>query len=94
MWDVKSIGVPWSIFDTEAGRVDLLSMLPGVESFSELFDRSIVFPLEDFQIRVASLQDLISMKRASDRPKDRLHLMELEALVRIQQETPDPGKES
>ncbi len=36
--------------------------------------------LYGMSVHVASIEDLIAMKRAANRPKDQLHLMELQAL--------------
>ncbi len=86
VWDEFCVRPPWSIFATDAGRVDLIVRLPGLESFDGLYARSRLLPYEDAHIRVASLDDLIAMKAASERPKDQLHLMELRALKRLSEE--------
>jgi hypothetical protein len=69
--------------ETALGEMDTLGEVPGVASFDELWDRSRVVALYGYPVHIGSLADLITMKRVSDRPKDRLHLMELEALIRI-----------
>jgi predicted nucleotidyltransferase len=73
--------------ETDVGAVDLLGDITGVSSFEDLWERVVEMDLGGgLSVRVASLDDLIAMKRAADRPKDRLHLMELEALRRLVRE--------
>jgi hypothetical protein len=72
---------------TDIGPIDLLKSPDGTDSFEGLWNRSSLFEVDDVQIRVASLDDLIAMKKAADRPKDRNHLMELQALKKLREET-------
>lgn len=75
--------------DTDWGAFDLLAEPEGVDSFEGLWDRAVVMDIEELEVRVASISDLISMKRAADRPKDREHIMQLEALIRLQNNDSD-----
>ncbi len=94
--DGAGISLPWSadvlrlgrnfMLRTETGDLDLLADLPGAESYERLVDRGRIIDLAGQQVRVASVDDLISMKRAANRPKDQLHVMELEALRKMIQE--------
>lgn len=73
---------------TDLGELDLLMLPAGVESFEGLWNRAVAMGLKDCTVRVAGLDDLIAMKTAAGRPKDRLHLMELQALKRLAEENP------
>jgi predicted nucleotidyltransferase len=69
---------------TDVGAVDVLREIPGVDSFDGLWQRAVVADLGGgLTVRVASLDDLISMKRAVSRPKDVGHLYELLALKKL-----------
>ena len=68
---------------TDIGDIDLLPLPSGIESFEGLWERATVMDLGDFAIHVASLDDMIAMKKAAGRPKDERHLMELYALKKI-----------
>jgi predicted nucleotidyltransferase len=68
---------------TDAGDLDLLADLAGTDGFDGLWERSVEVELFGMKVRVASLGDLISMKRAAARSKDQAHLLELEALKRM-----------
>ena len=57
--------------------------IPGVESFEGLWERAVPMDLGGFIVRVASLDDLIAMKRAANRPKDQAHIRELLALKKL-----------
>jgi predicted nucleotidyltransferase len=72
--------------DTSLGDFDLLAEPEGVDSFEGLWERAKIMEIDGFTVRVAAIDDLISMKRAANRPKDRNHIMELEALRRLQSE--------
>jgi len=72
--------------DTDFGAFDLLGHIAGAEEFDGLHERSVEADVEGVPVRIASLDDLIAMKRAANRVKDRNHLLELEALRRILRE--------
>lgn len=76
-------GVRFLNLSTDLGEVDVMRDIPGVDSFEGLAERAVVMDFDGFSVRVASLDDLIAMKRAAGRPKDQLHLYELLALKRL-----------
>jgi predicted nucleotidyltransferase len=80
-WDTRTLrsGLNFTL-TTDAGALDLLGEVPGADSFKALWDRATEVELLGTPVRVASLDDLIAMKRAAGREKDRGHLLELERL--------------
>ena len=64
---------------TDLGPVDVLQGLPQIPPFSELDVGAVTVDLGDTVVRVCSLEALIAMKRASDRPRDRDDVEALEA---------------
>lgn len=61
-------------FETEFGDFDILGHVPGVRGYEELRAYSSVERIESIQVRVASIDHLIAMKRAANRTKDKLML--------------------
>jgi hypothetical protein len=59
----------WQI-STPHGDIDVLHEAPGAAPFSQLRDRALVIGLGDRSIAIASIDDLIAMKRATGRPID------------------------
>lgn len=68
---------------TDLGEVDVMRKIPGIDGFDGLSQRAIMTDLGGFVVRVASLDDLIAMKRAANRAKDQAHLYELLALKKL-----------
>ncbi len=68
---------------TDHRSLDLLGETPGVESYQNLKERGTDLDLFGFSVRVASIDDLIRMKQAANRPKDRNHILELMALKKL-----------
>jgi predicted nucleotidyltransferase len=64
---------------TELGEVDVLQGLPQVPSYADLAAAAKDVDLDGLEVRVCSLEHLLEMKRASDRPRDRDDLEALEA---------------
>ncbi len=71
---------------TDLGDIDILPLPAGIDSFEGLWERSVELDMGGFKVRVASLEDLAAMKRAAGRTKDKLHLLEIEALIRLRDE--------
>jgi hypothetical protein len=64
---------------TELGQIDVLQGLPQVPRYDELEEQARDLDLAGLLVRVCSLEHLLEMKRASDRPRDRDDLEALEA---------------
>jgi hypothetical protein len=77
-------------FSTRAGDLDVIGDVPGVDSYDGLRSRAALTRAYDLEFRVASIDDLIAMKRAADRPKDRLMLEEYIAIADEQQRAGGP----
>jgi hypothetical protein len=67
-------------FTTDLGAIDILGSPAGTAGFEDLARSADVYELFDQRVLVASLDDLIRMKRAAGRPKDLLAVEELGAL--------------
>ena len=63
--------------DSPLGQIDLLAGPPGVPSYEKLRERADVMELRGTEVRIASIDDLLAMKRAAGRPQD---LIDVEAL--------------
>ena len=89
----EPISMPWDAdffknvlnvtLSTDLGPVDLLAEAPGIDGFEELWTRSEEMLLFGLSVRVASIDDLLKMKLATGRPKDKEHALQLQALKRV-----------
>jgi hypothetical protein len=67
-------------FATDTGPIDCLGTPAGTDGFADLDASATDEDLDGLVIRVASLDDLIRMKRAAGRPQDRIAVEWLSAL--------------
>ena len=67
-------------FSTDEGPIDCLGTPAGTDGFVDLDASATDEDLDGLVVRVASLDDLIRMKRAADRPQDRIAVEWLSAL--------------
>ncbi|MGI8999147.1 MAG: hypothetical protein ACR2GO_05515 [Candidatus Limnocylindria bacterium] len=67
-------------FTTDLGPVDILATPAGTNGFDDLVRTARPFQLFGRRVPIASIDDLIRMKRAAGRPKDLLAIEELGAL--------------
>jgi hypothetical protein len=72
--------------DTPDGRLDVLADPDGSPGYELLRERALAADLDGIVVRIASLDDLIAMKKAAGRPKDLVAVEELEAIRRLQRE--------
>lgn len=67
-------------FVTKHGDLDVLGTPAGTQGYDDLVAGAVEMDLDGFAVHVADLGDLIRMKRAAGRPKDRVALEILEAV--------------
>lgn len=67
-------------FDTDYGAFDILATPSGTRGYPDLLAGADLMDLGGFGVHVVALDDLIRMKRAAGRPKDRV---EVEVLVAL-----------
>jgi hypothetical protein len=78
-------------FDTDAGALDVLGTPSGTRGYPDLVQRAQTVPIGDIDLHVVDLADLMRMKRASGRAKDRMHLEVLTALREMSGDADRPG---
>jgi predicted nucleotidyltransferase len=69
--------------DTDEGPLDLIAQPDGSRGYDQLRAGSIEAVVQGTAVRIAGLDDLIAMKKAAGRPKDRIYVEELEAIRRL-----------
>lgn len=67
-------------FSTDAGDLDCFGTPAGADGHNDLAANAIALDLDGITVAAASIDDLIRMKRAAGRPKDRVELEILGAL--------------
>ncbi|HVT11240.1 MAG TPA: nucleotidyl transferase AbiEii/AbiGii toxin family protein [Fimbriimonadaceae bacterium] len=82
-WTRDAIAGSFTRLDSDAGTIDIMPRVLGVESFAKLYERAVRFDLEGTTVPVASVDDLIAMKSLSRRERDAVHLKELQAIRRM-----------
>jgi len=76
-------------FSTDLGSLDVLGTPSGTKGFRDLVSSATAVPVaDDLSVRVVALADLMRMKRASARVKDKMHLEVLAALQEMLEQTP------
>jgi transcriptional regulator with XRE-family HTH domain len=70
-------------FETPFGHFDVLGELSGVRDYEELRREARIEGYEGLDVRVASIDHLIAMKRAANRVKDRLMIEEYKEIARL-----------
>lgn len=68
-------------FVTDAGNLDCLGHPAGSGGFDGLMRTAVMVDLDGLRVHVAPVEDLLAMKRASGRPKDRVEVEILAALL-------------
>jgi hypothetical protein len=82
--DARTLGqVEMLTLDTTAGPLDLVMRPDGAPVYDRLRRSATRVDIGAAAVLVASIEDLIAMKRAAGRPKDELDVEELEAIQRI-----------
>lgn len=73
----------WNLV-TSAGRVDICIQPSGTSGFADLREGAVKFEAFDVVFLAASIDDIIRMKKAADRPKDREDVLILKEVKRRQ----------
>lgn len=78
-------------FITQFGDLDVLGDIAGIPSYESLRSSAAEEDISGIPVRVASLDDLISMKRAANRTKDKLMVLEYVELADEQRAAEERG---
>lgn len=82
--DARTLGAGGNFtFVTDVGDMDILAVPAGVDGYEQLARSALSVDLGDLVVKVCTLDDLITMKRAAARPKD---LIEVEVLSALRDE--------
>jgi predicted nucleotidyltransferase len=76
-------GVELLTLTTSAGWLDIHKTLDGAPSYATLRRRADRVKLGDFSVLLASVDDMLAMKRAAGRPQDQVDIEALETIKRL-----------
>lgn len=84
-------GIQLLTLETSLGWLDIHRLVPGIESYEKLRERAVSIELDGASVLVASVEDLLAMKRAAGRPQDHLDVEALESIkrIRVEQDSAD-----
>ncbi|HKV50986.1 MAG TPA: hypothetical protein VJO52_07260 [Gemmatimonadaceae bacterium] len=86
--DVRAVqSSPILTLTTDAGDIDIMDRVPGVGAYADAHSASEAVTIGRTRFRSLTLPALIAAKRATGRPKDREHLIELEALLALRRKS-------
>ncbi|HEY3173672.1 MAG TPA: hypothetical protein VGK86_13975 [Thermoanaerobaculia bacterium] len=68
-------------FETNAGNLDCLGTPAGSQGYLDLIQGATLMDVNGIRVQVAALEDVIRLKKAAGRPKDRVELEILGALL-------------
>jgi predicted nucleotidyltransferase len=77
---------PILTLQTNLGNLDLLDRVAGVGDYEAVAANSQLVNVGPIELRVLTLEALIAAKRATGRPRDQEHLIELRALQALKQQ--------
>lgn len=75
-------------FQTDLGDLDLIGEMAGLGTYAQALPYSEALDLFGNQVQVLGIEGLIRTKKATGRPKDVVHLKELEAIKRLKNKNP------
>lgn len=79
IWEASSLlNTTLCTLESDLGDVDLLAEASGSGGYANLRNNALLTEIDGIIVPIASLQDLLNMKRASGRSKDDIHIAELE----------------
>ena len=88
--DAATLGLGDSFtFSTDAGKLDCLATPEGTAGYGDLIKKAVQFDVAGCRIKAVSLEDLMRMKKAAGRAKDKA---DLEILGALQSELDDREK--
>jgi hypothetical protein len=84
LWDDQALRMGMNFtLDTELGAIDLLGFVTGIGEYEDVIVHARTASLYGFDVPVLTLDALIKAKEAAGRPKDKLHLLELEEIRKL-----------
>ena len=87
VWDDQTLMNSTTLtLDTDLARIDFLAEPDGANNYKEMKSRAATFDLDGHTIYVASIEDLLAMKRAAGRPQDVQDIAQLETIKRLREE--------
>ena len=89
-WDGETIqkGSNFTL-ETDEGQIDLLGHITGTSGYEDIVRKAETMQLYSHDVLVMSLEDLARAKKATGRAKDKFHLVEIEATLRLRRKKPN-----